>query len=146
MKKILTFQGKKRVYDTDTAKVIGYIEPAGYDRNNFSYWRETLQITKSGAYFIHGEGHGNSPYGEWHGNTGGWGENIKPITLAEAQEWAAENLSGEKYLESFGPPEDEDGTVDLRLSVSPGFRHKMEIMRSETGKSIGQLIEEKFAE
>lgn len=47
-------------YDTDTAKKIG---TDGYsNRSDFDYWEETLYKTKSGFFFIHGEGGPRSRY------------------------------------------------------------------------------------
>jgi len=135
------------LYNTETALELGYVEPAGYKRNDFSYFRETLYRTKSGKYFLHGEGHGNSRYGEWHGNTGGWGEQIRPYTPEEARQWAEENLSAKEYIEAFGEPEEaSDIKVPLNISVSAEFKNLLITLREKTGKSISQIIEEKFAE
>jgi len=54
MKKII----KGSLYNTDTAKFLGCIEPAGQNTNDLNFFRETLYRTKSGKYFLHGEGHG----------------------------------------------------------------------------------------
>ena len=81
------------LYNTETARFIGAWEPNGYDHNNFSYFCESLYRTKSGKYFIHGEGHAMSPYGVWHENSGGWGEEIRPMSPAAAREWAEKHLT-----------------------------------------------------
>lgn len=135
------------LYNTDTAQVLGCVEPNGSNTRDFSYFCETLYRTKSGKYFLHGEGHGNSRYGVWHGNDGGWGEKIMPMTLEEAMEWAERNLSGEEYIKIFGEPEEASGNkVPLNLSVSAEFKSLLTKLREETGKSISQIIEDKFAE
>lgn len=135
------------LYNTETAQCLGCVEPAGYDQRAFDYFRETLYRTKAGKYFLHGEGHGNSRYGEWHGNTGGWGEKIMPLTVDEAKEWAEENLTGEEYIKAFGEPEEAaENKVTLNLSVSLELKAKLQRLKEQTGKSISQIIEEKFSD
>lgn len=135
------------LYNTDTAQELGYVEPAGYNHSDFSYFRETLYRTKSGKYFLHGEGHGNSRYGKWHGNTGGWGEQIRPYSPEEAKNWTEENLSADEYEKAFGEVEEvSDTKAVLNISVSAEFKTMLIKMREETGKSISQIIEDKFAE
>jgi hypothetical protein len=141
MKKII----EGALYNTETAREIGHAEPAGYDTRDFSYYCETLYKTKAGKYFLHGEGGGNSKYGEWHGNSGGPGEEIRPYTPADASEWAEENLDADDYAAEFGEPEEAaEGREALNISVPRELKIKLERMRSETGKSISQIIEEKF--
>ena len=135
------------LYNTDTAQVLACVEPNGSNVRDFSYFRETLYRTKSGKYFLHGEGHGNSRYGEWHGNTRGWGEQIRPYTPEEARKWAEENLEADEYAQIFGEPEEASGTkTPLNISVSAELKAKLIKMREETGKSISQIIEDKFSE
>jgi hypothetical protein len=135
------------LYNTETAQCLGYVEPAGSNQRDFNYYCETFYRTKSGKYFLHGEGHGNSRYGEWHGNSGGWGEKIMPLTVDEAKEWAEENLTGEEYIKIFGEPEEaSENKVPLNLSVSPELKAKLQRIKEQTGKSISQLIEEKFSD
>ena len=143
MKKVI--EGK--LYNTETAQELGYVEPAGYNSSDFNYFRETLYRTKSGKYFLHGEGHGNSRYGEWHGNTGGWGEKIRPYTQEDAREWAEKNLTADEYAKAFETPEEASDTkAILNISVSAELKSRLIRMREETGKSISQLIEEKFVD
>jgi hypothetical protein len=135
------------LYNTETAQCLGYVEPAGSNQRDFNYYCETLYRTKSGKYFLHGEGHGNSRYGEWHGNSGGWGEQIRPYTPDEAREWAEENLTADEYAKAFGEPEEaSDAKVPLNISVSPEVKAILQRLKEQTGKSISQLIEEKFIE
>jgi hypothetical protein len=134
------------LYNTDTAQELGYVEPAGSNRSDFNYFCETLYRTKSGKYFLHGKGHGNSRYGEWHGNTGGWGEQIRPYTPEEAREWAEENLTADEYSAVFGEPEEASDTKEiLNISISAELKSRLIKMREDTGKSISQIIEDKFA-
>lgn len=141
MKKII----KGSLYNTDTAKFLGCIEPAGHNTNDFNYFCETLYRTKSGKYFLHGEGHGNSKYGEWHGNTGGWGEQIYPLSSDMARQWAKNNLTDDEYIEAFIGTEIKSNTkIPLNISVSANFKNHLLLKRERTGKSISQIIEESF--
>lgn len=143
MKKII----KGSLYNTDTAKFLGCIEPAGYNTNDFNYFCETLYRTKSGKYFLHGEGHGNSKYGEWNGNTGGWGEQIYPLSPDMARQWAKDNLTDSEYIEAFvGTEIKSDIKIPLNISVSADFKNYLFLLREKTGKSISQIIEDKFLE
>lgn len=77
MRKTKTFEGKKRVFDTKTAELLGnraysyYGDPAGYE--------ESLYKTKGGLYFLWGMGGADSPYSA--------GEDINPVTEKEAKAW-----------------------------------------------------------
>ena len=131
-----------KLYDTDTAKELVSADN-GYPVNDFSYAKETLYLKRTGEYFLHGEGHGNSRYGEWHGNTGGWGEKIMPFTLDEAKEWSENNLDGDEYIEIFGNPEGlSDTKATLNLTVTENFKARMNKLKEETSRSISELIED----
>ena len=135
------------LYNTDTAKKLGSIESTVLNKSDFCYFKETLYRTKSGKYFLHGVGNKNSKYGEWIENTGYWGEQILPLTPEEARKWAEENLEADEYAQIFGEPEEASGTkTPLNISVSAELKAKLIKMREETGKSISQIIEDKFAE
>lgn len=143
MKKII----KGKLYNTDTAKLIG-----GWSNNlgnrDFNFLNESLYLTKSGAYFLYGEGGANTKYGESAGNNS-WsgGEQIQPMSPLSAREWAEENLTAEEYNNAFGEPEEASDTkVILNISVSAEFKAMLIKMRGETGKSISQIIEDKFYE
>ena len=130
------------VYNTATAREIGSWDN-GYQYSDFSRADETLYRTKSGKYFLHGEGGGNSQYGEWHGNSGGPGEEIRPYTPQEARQWAEDHLTADEYAAEFGEPEEAaDGREALNLTVSAETKRKLERMKSEAGKSISALIDE----
>ncbi len=72
MKKVVD----KKTYNTDTATAVAtqctgtFGDPNGYE--------ETLYQTRKGDYFLYGKGGEKSPY---------VGENIRPITSAEATQW-----------------------------------------------------------
>lgn len=133
------------LYNTETARFIGAWEPNGYDHSNFSYFCESLYRTKSGKYFIHGEGHAMSPYGVWHENSGGWGEEIRPMSPAAAREWAEKHLDADTYAAEFGEPEEAaDGREILNVSIPAEIKRKLDRLKSETGKTLSQLITEAF--
>ena len=77
MRKTITFEGKKHIYDTTKADALGnkafsvYGDPAGYE--------ETLYKTKGGLYFLWGLGGADSPYSS--------GEDIHPVTEKQAKAW-----------------------------------------------------------
>jgi hypothetical protein len=79
MRKTKMFEGKRHVYDTEKAEALGscafsyFGDPAGYE--------ETLYKTKGGLYFLCGIGGEESPYAE--------GEDIRPISEADAEAWLA---------------------------------------------------------
>lgn len=105
MKKII----KNRLYDTDTAKVIG--EYVYSNRRDFSFYEETLYKKKNGEYFLHGIGGGLSKYAESTGtNTWGGGEKIMPLTTDRAQEWAEQHLDTDEYIKEFGKVEEQTET------------------------------------
>ena len=80
MRKTMTFEGKRRIFDTTKAEDLGnraysyYGDPAGYE--------ETLYKTKGGLFFLWGIGGAESPYAS--------GEDIRPLTEAEANAWLDE--------------------------------------------------------
>ena len=105
------------LYNTDTARFL-----ASWDNKlqitDFAYCAEDLYRTKAGKYFLHCHGGPNSRYGVWHGNSGGWGEEIVPLSPIQAQEWAEQHLSGEEYTRIFGDVEEAaDDREVLNISV-----------------------------
>lgn len=134
------------LYNTETAKELG--SNTHSNRSDFNYFSETLYRTRSGKYFIHGEGGPMSKYAvstgqnEWSG-----GEHIEPISIDTAREWAEQNLTADEYAEIFGlPDEAADGKEFISATIEPETRQKIDRLRSETGKSIGEIIDEAFAE
>ena len=143
MKKVI----EGRLYNTDTAKCLGeWSNNIGY--GDLNYLCETLYRTKSGAYFLYGEGGANTKYSISEGNNS-WsgGEHIQPMDLDAAKEWAEEYLSGDEYIEAFGEPEETDDAKEpLNISITIGLKNRLTRIKEETGKSISQIIEDKFNE
>ena len=102
MKKIIN--GKK--YDTETAKMLG--ETWEGARNDFNFWREELYKKRTGEFFIYGEGGANSRYSEYipEANAYAGGEEIRPISEAEAKKWCETHLSVDEYEAIWGVVEE----------------------------------------
>lgn len=101
MKKVL----EGRLYNTDTAKKLASWENME-NATDFSWYEETLYRTKTGRYFVYGEGNAMSPYAKQISSVSWkWGEKIKPLTPEEAKAWA-ERLSSDRYNEIFGQAEE----------------------------------------
>ena len=95
-----------KMYDTKTAEVIGSFANT-HDKRDFQYCSETLYRKHTGEFFLYGEGGPLSLYCEEVGrNEWGYGSSIIPMSEAAAKEWAEEHLTGEKYVEVFGPVEE----------------------------------------
>ena len=113
MKKIIN--GKR--YNTDTATLIGSTGH-GYP-GDLEYWTEELYRKKTGEFFLYGEGGPMSKYSrrigenEWSG-----GEEIRPLSLKEAQEWAEEYLDGDEYEKVFGAIEEDKSQISTWIADS----------------------------
>lgn len=140
MKKVIN----GRLYNTDTAVLLGEYTNE-YGESTFKYIREFLYRTKSRAYFIHGVGGSLTMYAVSCGNnTWQGGEKIIPMSREAAREWADKNLTADEYMAAFGLPENGSDKERINLSLSPAIIQKLEVLSEETGKSISQLIEDKF--
>lgn len=123
--------------DTETAKVLGEYEHE--HKSSFHWYVERLYRTKSGKYFIYGEGHAASPYAkkvaqnEWTG-----GEKIQLLPPEAARQWAEENLSGDEYIAAFGEPEED---VQLGVTIRGSTRSKLDSVKAETGLTFGEIID-----
>lgn len=127
--------------DTDTAKRLG--EYQFLSRRDFHFVREELYRTKSGKYFLFGEGGPASPYAtkvaqnEWTG-----GEKIKLLPPEAARQWAEENLEGDDYIAAFGDPEDGDY---YNIAVDSATKARLDKIKSSTGKTLRQIVAEAIA-
>ena len=140
MKKIIA--GAK--YDTDTAKELGY-SSNNCSQSDFNWYSETLYRTKSGRYFLAGEGGARSRYARSCGNnswTGGSG--IEPMSREAAQKWAEEHLDSDKYEAIFGEVT-EDEQEQLNVLVSSQLKQKLWELAEKQGKSMSTLAEEILA-
>ena len=122
--------------DTDTAKMLGEYE---HDhKSSFHWYVERLHRTKSGKYFIYGEGHAASPYArkvaqsEWAP-----GEAIKLMPPEAARQWAEDHLDAGEYIAAFGEPEEMSSVL-----ISEETKEKLVELKRKTGKDIDRLIAE----
>lgn len=132
MKKVI----KGTVCDTETATKLGTCD---HDiTNRLCWWSETLYRTKSGRYFIHGEGGPASPYSIADGD-GHWksGEQINVISREAAEEWAEEHLSGDDYEAAFGVP---DEVPRITVALTPENRRKIDSIRAASGMKLVEII------
>lgn len=99
MKKIL--YGK--LYNTETADKLGRFS-SGHD---FYEVTEVLYRKKNGEFFLYGSGGAASAYFKWD-ETGNRcaGEDIIPLSIKEAKEWAEEYLDVDSYMNIFGSVEE----------------------------------------
>ena len=126
-------------YDTDTARKLAYWSN-GLTERDFAFCCETLYRTQAGKFFLHGEGHGNSKYGEWHGNTGGWGEKIIPLLEQEAREWAEENLDADEVDEIFAAAA--QGRVAISASISRAAKEALDELAADEQRPNSQVVED----
>lgn len=133
MKKVIN--GK--LCNTETAKLIG--EYGENQSSSLDWIYERLFRTKSGVYFIAGEGGSRSVYGEQIDcNSWSSGENIHILSEQAAREWAENHLTADEYIAEFElQPEDKTAvTVYLETSVI----EELDRIKSETGKSRTVII------
>lgn len=132
MKKVI----KGAVCDTETATKLGSCDHDIID--HLHWWSETLYQTKSGRYFIHGEGGPASPYSIADGD-GHWksGEQINVISREAAEEWAEEHLSGDDYEAAFGVP---DEVPRITVALTPENRKKLDEIRDASGAKLVEIV------
>ena len=124
MKKVIN--GKR--YDTETAQLIGSAS-FGY-RTDLYFWSEELYRKKTGEFFLYGEGGPTSIYSrrtgsnEWSG-----GEEIRPLSLREAQEWAEEHLDADEYEQVFGKIE--EGKTQIATWISDTLKSAADELRGK---------------
>ena len=123
--------------DTATAKFLG---SASYlSSRDFAHWSEELYRTKSGRYFLYGEGGPASRYAvtigqnEWSG-----GEKIQLLSRETAMEWAEEYLDGDEYIAAFGDPEETEKAMSIILPIKT--RERLEALKRETGMTFSEIV------
>ena len=104
--------------------------PHGYNtRSDFGYFSEDLYKTKAGKFFSARRGARQQPLRKPR-ICAGWGEKIIPLTIAEAQEWAEENLDGDEYSEIFGEPEEAaENKTALNITISAELKSSLDRQR-----------------
>ena len=123
--------------DTSTAKFLG--EASYLSDRDFAHWREELYRTKSGKYFLYGEGGPASRYAvtigqnEWSG-----GEKIQLLSRETAMEWAEEYLDGDEYIAAFGNPDEAEKAMSISLPRKT--RERLEVLKRETGMTFSEIV------
>lgn len=142
MKKII--RGRK--YDTDSAKFIAQVWANGTSVRDCEYWEETLFRKKTGEFFLYCAGGANSRYGHWEGSNGYSGEEIQPLSYAQAKTWAEENMSADEYEAEFGKVVDDGSTEYMTLAVPTAVATQLRRMSSAQNKTVGKIIAELIKE
>lgn len=135
MKKIIN--GKR--YDTDTAERVGAWDN-GHFTSDFQYCSEDLYRKRSGEYFLHGEGGALSKYAVHSGSNSGSGEKIRPLTLAQAQEWAEAHLDGDEYEEIFGAVDEDGEKTTTSISLTPADLKFLKEQATKEGMTLSDFI------
>lgn len=139
MKKIIN--GKR--YDTETAEEMGWWNNS-YPRNDFNFCEEILFKKRTGEFFLYGSGGAMSPYNSRSGNSWGWGEAIRPLTVEQAQKWAEEKLEADEYENIFGEVAEDDTRKIVTYSLPVSVIEKIRAEAEEKGMSMSELIASKF--
>ena len=136
MKKVLN--GK--LYDTDKAQRMAKWQNSR-DHTSFAYMEETLYRKRTGEYFLHGAGEARTKYAKrYEDNLWGHGEEIIPITVKAAQEWAEEHLDGDEYEQIFGTIDDESEDVLITFKAPASLDRKLSDKATELGTSKSDLL------
>ena len=129
------------LYNTETARKLGGWSNT-YNYRDFNYCEETLYRTKSGKFFIHGEGGAMSKYAqtissnEWSG-----GEKIIPLSAQNAMKWAEEHLEADEYERIFGEVTEDESKKVVTYSLPASTIEKVKRIAAEQGISLSEVIE-----
>jgi hypothetical protein len=117
-----------KVYDTNTAQFLG-----AYEHNGIT---ECLYRKRTGEYFLH------MTDKQPRKDKAGWrdGNKIAPYDYETARTWAELSLSKSLFERLFSGA-GEDKQVMLGARVKDSTVAKLEQLQSETGKTIGELID-----
>lgn len=130
-------------YNTYTARLLGEWNN-GYPQDDFEFCKESLYVTKSGNYFLHGEGGGGSKYcaESLDEHPHGCGEMIKPLSVAEAQEWAKKVLDDNEYAVMFTvtTATNDTETEKITLSLPPSVIKALKERKEATGVNVSWLV------
>ena len=97
MKRII--DGKR--YNTETALHIGTWDN-NLSSSDFSFCTSRLYRTKTGRYFLHGDGGPNSRWASSCGDMRGSGDGIEVLTEDDAFTWAQQHLDSDEIEAGFG--------------------------------------------
>ena len=143
MKKII----KNKVYNTDTAKLIGARRCDDPGMSTYGFKEESLYQKKTGEYFLLGVGGPDDKY-TTHNRRGWTAESarIVPVQYDEAREWAETALPPEEYAQHFGElATDENRTEWMTISLPASIARRIRREAQRTGSTISGTIAKKFA-
>lgn len=129
MKKII----KNKVYDTETAKLLGEYEFEYASRSDLTWYSEKLYQKRTGEFFLYGEGNAASTYSNRNGA-------ITPLSYDEAAEWGEQKLDADKYIGIFGEPEEDDSKRSLNLYLTIETIARLRQAAAKAEMSIGDFI------
>lgn len=143
MKKIIN----NKVYNSDTAKLIGARRCDDPGMSAYGFKEEKLYQKKTGEFFLLGVGGPDGKYATR--NRRGWtaeSARIVPVQYDEARDWAEAVLPPEEYAQHFGELAiDENRTEWMTISVPASIAHRIRIEAQRTGSTISGTIAQKFA-
>ena len=123
------------LYNTDSARLLGEWDNRRYGSLDFCC--ERLYRTKSGKYFLHGEGGAMSKYARSCGsNQWSSGEMIIPMTEVAACDWAESRLGSYEFAKAFSVVDEDLHTV----AVSDQCYARLKALKDLTGKTFSQLV------
>lgn len=136
MKKVLN--GK--LYDTEKAAKMASWENI-QDCRSFNHLGETLYRKRTGEYFLHGAGEARTKYAQrYEDNMWGHGEEIIPLTVKAAQEWAEEHLDGDDYERIFGAVDEDAEDILLTFKAPAALDRKLQDKATALGISKSELL------
>lgn len=136
MKKVLN--GK--LYDTAKAQRLASWENI-QDVRSFNHMEETLYRKRTGEFFLHGCGEARTKYAKrYDDNLWGHGEEIIPLTVKAAQEWAEEHLDVDDYEKIFGTIDDESEDVLITFKAPASLDRKLSDKATALGISKSELL------
>lgn len=137
MKKVI--DGK--LYNTETAKLLG--EDSYSHPGDLAYWSEELYQKRTGEYFLYGWGGPMSRYAQTTGqNEWSGGEQIQPLNVNKARQWAEKHLSADEFESIFGEIAEDDNKKNVTFSIAQDAIELLARMAAETGKTRSELVEE----
>lgn len=140
MKKIIN--GK--VYDTESAKLIGEWDNGRYGRD-FGMCTEDLYQKRTGEFFLHGCGGPMSKYAVSHGdNDWSGGEKVIPLSYDAAREWSESHLPAEEYEAIFGDVIEDGSRMTVTLSLSASAVERAKRAAAQAKMSLSAYVESKL--
>ena len=128
-------------YNTETATLI-YRDALEGSWNDYKWQSESLYKTRSGRFFLHGEGGAGTKYGKAVSTTSrAGGEQIKPISEDDARRWLEQFEAPDEICPELFPGAEETETESVIYLRVPSFlKTKLEAKAKEQGKSLNALL------